>query len=74
MIEDIFDEMKYIDWVLDWCHLFFIFKSLNMVFRWHQSLGTKLGFVESVQNRHLAEDFGKLYVQFGGKLECTDNF
>ncbi len=47
--------MKYsiIDQVLDWNYLFGFF--LYIVFRWSQSLGTNLGFQESVQNRHLAQ-------------------
>ncbi len=38
------DEMLSFDKVLDWCHLFSIFKNFYIFFRQGQSLGIHLGF------------------------------
>ena len=70
-----FDEMQYIDLVLDQCHLlfFFIFKNLYMGFRWGQSSGTNLGFQGSIQNRHLALILVSFMHNQVIKFQCADN-
>ncbi len=49
------DEMWFIDWCWTGIIWFFIFKKMYVVLRWGQSLGTNLGFLESVQNRYFAK-------------------
>ncbi len=47
---------------------FLIFKKNSMVFRWGQSLGTNLGFLESIQI------LASFMCILSDKFQCTDNF